>query len=83
MLFEQIGYYCYAKKHTPKSPYYITWLNWVDKYFVVGVDGIYLREIPVEYVEHRDLLVTRETDRRKPLNLPLPNKCQEYREFIK
>ena len=83
VLFEQTGYYHHAKKHTPKSPYYVTWLNWVDKYFVVGADGIHLREIPVEHVEHRDLLVTRETGRRKPPNPPLPNKCQECREFTK
>ena len=83
VLFEQTGYYHHAKKHTPKSPYYVTWLNWVDKYFVVGADGIHLREVPVEHVEHRDLLVTRETGRRKPPNPPLPNKCQECREFTK
>ena len=83
VLFEQTGYYHHAKKHTPKSPYYATWLNWVDKYFVVGADGIHLREVPVEHVEHRDLLVTRETGRRKPPNPPLPNKCQECREFTK
>ena len=83
VLFEQTGYYHHAKKHTPKSPYYATWLNWVDKYFVVGADGIHLREVPVERVEHRDLLVTRETGRRKPPNPPLPNKCQECREFYK
>ena len=83
VLFEQTGYYHHAKKHTPKSPYYAPWLNWVDKYFVVGADGIHLREVPVERVEHRDLLVTRETGRRKPPNPPLPNKCQECREFTK
>ena len=81
VLFEQTGYYHHAKKHTPKSPYYVTWLNWVDKYFVVGAGGIHLREVPVERVEHRDLLVTRETGRRKPPNPPLLNKCQECREF--
>ena len=75
VLFEQIEYYQHAKKHTPKSPYYVTWLNWVDKYFVVGADRIHLREVPVEHVEHRDLLVTRETGRRNPPNPPLPNKC--------
>ena len=82
-LFEQIGYYHHAKKHTPKNPYYVTWLNWVDKYFVVGTDGIHLREVPVKYVEHRDLLIPRETGRRKPPNPPLSNKCQECREFTK
>ena len=83
VLFEQTGYYHHAKKHTPKSPYYVTWLNWVDKYFVVGADGIHLREVPVEHVEHRDLLVTRETGRRKPPNPPWPSKCQECHEFTK
>ena len=50
---------------------------------MVGADGIHLREVPVEHVEHRDLLVTRGTGRRKPRNPPLPNKCQECREFTK
>ena len=50
---------------------------------MVGADGIHLREVPVEHVEHRDLLVARGTGRKKPPNPPLPNKCQECREFTK
>ena len=50
---------------------------------MVGADRIHLREVPVEHVEHRDLLVIREIGRRKPPNPPLPNKCQECPEFTK
>ena len=34
----------------PQESILCTWLNWVDKYFVVGADGIHLREVPVERV---------------------------------
>ena len=57
------------------------WLNWVDKYFVVGADGIHLREVPVEHVEHRDLLVTRETGGGNPQIHLCRTKCQERREL--
>ena len=83
VLFDQTGYYHHSKKHAPKSPYYDAWLNWVDKYFVVGSNGILLRDVPAETVQSRDLLVSRETGRRKPPNPPLPQKCQECRDFTK
>ena len=83
VLFDQTGYYHHSKKHAPKSPYYDAWLNWVDKYFVVGSNGILLRDVPAETVQSRDLLVNRETGRRKPPNPPLPQKCQECRDFTK
>ena len=83
VVFDQTGYYHHSKKHAPKSPYYDAWLNWVDKYFVVGSNGILLRDVPAETVQSRDLLVSRETGRRKPPNPPLPQKCQECRDFTK
>ena len=83
VLFDQTGYYHHSKKHAPKSPYYDAWLNWVDKYFVVGSNGILLRDVPAETVQSRDLLVSREIGRRKPPNPPLPQKCQECRDFTK
>lgn len=80
VLHEHTGFITWIRSNRSRSPYYHEFMDWVDTYFEVDGDNIYVREAPVRQIPGSRENVTMN---RTPPNPPKPNKCRVCRNFSK
>ena len=82
VLHTQRNFYWWTKKEGTRSPYLKAWVAWVDKFFDVDDDGVYLRDIPNEDpVEEASSSSRKISAKKTPPNPPKPNKCVKCTHF--
>ena len=81
LLHRHRDFYQWAKNNSTRSPYYVEYVRWVDTYFTIEGDKVFLRQEPVEPPPEPMPGTSRTT--RTPPNPPLPQKCRECKDFSK
>ena len=81
VLHRQTGFYKWAKTTGAKNQYALEFVRWVDMYFEIQGDMIFMRRDPNFEVSSGS--GERLSAPKVPPNPPLPNKCRECKSFSK